>query len=76
MTTALGLIEGTQSAMFALALVVTLVVAYDATGVRLHAGHHASVLNLIIAELPQGHPASETVVLKETLGHTPPQVGM
>lgn len=38
MTTALGLLEGTSSNMFALALVLTLIVAYDATGVRLHAG--------------------------------------
>jgi acid phosphatase family membrane protein YuiD len=38
MTTALGLLEGTSSTMFALALVLTLIVAYDATGVRLHAG--------------------------------------
>lgn len=74
MTTALGMLEGTRSTLFALALVMTLVVAYDATGVRLHAGQHASVLNLIIAELPRDHPASETVALKETLGHTPVQV--
>lgn len=40
LTTALGLLEGTSSTMFALALVVTLIVAYDATGVRLHAGAH------------------------------------
>lgn len=38
LTTALGLLEGTSSTIFALALVVTLIVAYDATGVRLHAG--------------------------------------
>lgn len=74
MTTALGLLEGTRSPMFAMAVVVTLIVAYDATGVRLHAGQHASVLNLIIAELPSNHPAAEMVALKETLGHTPVQV--
>jgi acid phosphatase family membrane protein YuiD len=49
LTTALGMLEGTQSNMFALALVLSLVVAYDATGVRLHAGRHASVLNILIA---------------------------
>lgn len=73
-TVALGLLEGTGSGTFALALVMSLVVAYDATGVRLHAGQHASVLNLIVAELPRDHPAAETVLLKETLGHTPEQV--
>ena len=29
---------------------------YDATGVRQHAGRQASVLNMIIAELPSDHP--------------------
>lgn len=43
------MLEGTQSNLFALALVLSLVVAYDATGVRLHAGRHASVLNIMIA---------------------------
>jgi acid phosphatase family membrane protein YuiD len=38
LTTALGLSEGTSSTLFALAVVLSLVVAYDATGVRLHAG--------------------------------------
>lgn len=38
LTTAVGLLEGTSSTIFALALVISLVVAYDATGVRLHAG--------------------------------------
>lgn len=74
LTTALGMLEGTQSNLFALALVLSLVVAYDATGVRLHAGRHASVLNIMIAELPPEHPASETSALQETLGHTPVQV--
>ncbi|WIA30628.1 hypothetical protein OEZ86_000706 [Tetradesmus obliquus] len=74
LTTALGMLEGTQSNLFALALVLSLVVAYDATGVRLHAGRHASVLNIMIAELPPEHPASETSALQETLGHTPVQL--
>jgi acid phosphatase family membrane protein YuiD len=52
LTTALGMLEGTQSNLFALALVLSLVVAYDATGVRLHAGRHASVLNVLIAGEP------------------------
>eukprot|EP00879_Flechtneria_rotunda_P014682 GHRR01015342.1.p1 GENE.GHRR01015342.1~~GHRR01015342.1.p1 ORF type:complete len:183 (+),score=40.99 GHRR01015342.1:152-700(+) len=74
LTTALGLQEGTRSGLFALALVLTLVVAYAATGVRLHAGRHASVLNIIVAQLPPEHPAAGHMVLQETLGHTPAQV--
>lgn len=44
------------------------------TGVRLHAGRQASVLNLIIGELPLDHPLSDTRPLRDTLGHTPLQV--
>ena len=46
---------------------------YDASGVRLHAGKQASVLNMIICELPPDHPVSDTRPLRDTLGHTPLQ---
>lgn len=49
------------------------VVMYDASGVRLHAGKQASVLNMIICELPPDHPVSDTRPLRDTLGHTPLQ---
>lgn len=39
-------------------------------------GRHASVLNVIVAQLPPEHPAFETVQLQETLGHTPFEVVM
>lgn len=35
-------------------------VMYDASGVRLHAGKQASVLNMIITELPPDHPVSNS----------------
>ena len=47
---------------------------YDASGVRLHAGRQASVLNMIITELPPDHPVSDTRPLRDSLGHTPLQV--
>ncbi|KAJ0449454.1 hypothetical protein HanLR1_Chr17g0686611 [Helianthus annuus] len=47
---------------------------YDATGVRLHAGRQAEVLNQIVYELPAEHPLAERMPLHELLGHTPPQV--
>lgn len=50
---------------------------YDATGVRLHAGKQASVLNMIITELPPDHPVSSTTgQLKDSIGHTPLQVAV
>ena len=52
-------------------------VMYDATGVRAHAGKQASVLNMIITELPPDHPVSSAGgQLKEVLGHTPLQVAV
>jgi acid phosphatase family membrane protein YuiD len=74
LTTSVGLTEGTSSHLFAACLVFSLVVMYDASGVRLHAGKHASVLNLIMSELPPDHPVQETGRLRDTLGHTPLQV--
>ncbi|KDD75107.1 PAP2 family protein [Helicosporidium sp. ATCC 50920] len=76
-TTAVGVLCGTDSAVFAMCVVFSLIVMYDATGVRLHAGKQASVLNMIIMELPPEHPvAANATQLKDTLGHTPLQVAV
>ncbi|KAL0447226.1 UNVERIFIED_CONTAM: putative membrane protein YuiD [Sesamum latifolium] len=71
---AIGLQDGFGGSLFAIALVLALVVMYDATGVRLHAGRQAEVLNQIVCELPAEHPLAESRPLRELLGHTPPQV--
>ncbi len=68
-----GLQAGFNSPLFAIAGVVAMIVIYDATGVRRHAGDHARVLNLMIDELLTGHPLAEKE-LKEVLGHTPREV--
>ncbi|KAK1320821.1 hypothetical protein QJS10_CPA03g00606 [Acorus calamus] len=72
---AIGLQEGAGSSMFALAVVLACVVMYDASGVRLHAGRQAELLNQIVCELPPEHPLSTVRPLREPLGHTPLQVG-
>ena len=69
----IGLEQGFNSPLFAVAGVVAMIVIYDATGVRRHAGDHARVLNLMIDELLTGHPLAERE-LKEVLGHTPREV--
>lgn len=71
--TGVGMQQGFDSPMFAIAGVVAMIVIYDATGVRRHAGDHARVLNLMIDELLTGHPLAEKE-LKEVLGHTPREV--
>ncbi|CAA3024199.1 uncharacterized membrane -like [Olea europaea subsp. europaea] len=72
---AVGLQEGFGGSLFALAFILACVVMYDATGVRLHAGRQAEVLNQIVCELPAEHPLAESRPLRELLGHTPTQVG-
>ncbi|AEE30521.1 Acid phosphatase/vanadium-dependent haloperoxidase-related protein [Arabidopsis thaliana] len=71
---AIGLQEGFGGSHFAIALILASVVMYDATGVRLHAGRQAEVLNQIVYELPAEHPLAESRPLRELLGHTPPQI--
>ncbi len=72
LTTGVGLREGFDSSIFALAVVFALVVMYDAAGVRRAAGKQARVLNAIIEDLNrrQLHPER----LRELLGHTPFEV--
>ncbi|OVA03421.1 Acid phosphatase/vanadium-dependent haloperoxidase-related [Macleaya cordata] len=71
---AIGFHDGTGGSTFALAVVLAAVVMYDASGVRLHAGRQAEVLNQIVCELPTEHPLSNVRPLRELLGHTPLQV--
>ncbi|KAK9673870.1 hypothetical protein RND81_12G195000 [Saponaria officinalis] len=71
---AIGLHEGTGGSAFALAVVMACVVMYDASGVRLHAGRQAQLLNQIVCELPPNHPVSNIKPLRDSLGHTPVQV--
>lgn len=66
----IGLFYGFDSPLFALSLVITLVVIYDATGIRRQAGRHAQLINTIISDLASGH-LTEGKKLREVLGHTP-----
>lgn len=73
LTTAIALQYGLGSPLFPLSLAFSLIVAYDAAGVRRHAGKQAEVLNRILADVFHGSPISDTK-LKEVLGHSPLQV--
>jgi uncharacterized protein len=65
-----GLVVGFDSAVFAVATVLAMIVIYDATGVRREAGRQAVLINSMIEELSKGKfPPQEK--LKEMLGHTP-----
>ncbi|ONI18401.1 hypothetical protein PRUPE_3G213500 [Prunus persica] len=71
---AIGLQDGVGGPAFAIALVLACIVMYDASGVRLHAGRQAELLNQIVYELPPEHPLSSVRPLRDSLGHTPLQV--
>jgi acid phosphatase family membrane protein YuiD len=72
-TLAIGLYYGFDSPIFALGVGITMIVTYDAAGVRQQAGIHAQRINIIVEELLKGHPINE-MDLREVLGHTPLEV--
>ena len=72
-TTAVALQQGLGSSLFAVCTCFSVIVMYDAMGVRRHAGLQAEVLNAVVEDLLEDHPVSERK-LKEVLGHTPRQV--
>ena len=72
LATIIGLMNGFDSPLFAIAGILAVVVYHDATGVRQETGKQAMMLNEIVRileaeELPE-------VKLKELVGHTPLQV--
>jgi len=84
LTTAIGLVEGVTSSLFAIACVFSVITMYDASGVRRHAGEHAAVLNKLARDLQKffgeikGLDKKDEKVkredLKELLGHEPIEV--
>jgi hypothetical protein len=73
LSTAIGLQEGWGSALFGVTLYFSLIVMYDAAGLRRAAGRQAAVLNRLIERHFQ-HPEKDTQRLMELLGHTPLEV--
>ena len=73
LTTAVGKYAGVSSAPFAIALIFTFVVMYDAAGLRRAAGRQAEVLNRLVEDLVHMRGVQE-MRLRELLGHTPMEV--
>jgi acid phosphatase family membrane protein YuiD len=71
LATGVGMTQGWDSSLFAIACVFAVIVMYDATGIRRAAGQQAQVLNQIVVEVFEDAPPDP---LKELLGHTPVQV--
>ena len=70
----LGALNGFDSPLFAIVIVFSSVVMYDATGVRRETGRQAEIINQILQDvLINGRPISN-VELKELVGHKPIEV--
>jgi acid phosphatase family membrane protein YuiD len=72
-TLAVGLYYGFDNPVFALGVAITMIVTYDAAGVRQQAGIHAKRINVLFEELLHGHPINQRD-LREVIGHTPLEV--
>ena len=74
LTLSVGIREGFVSSMFSICAVFSMVVIYDALGVRRETGRQGEVINRILREfLLDGKPLSEEN-MKTLVGHTPLEV--
>ncbi|RSK28421.1 divergent PAP2 family protein [Bacillus sp. HMF5848] len=83
-TTGIALQEGLDSSIFAVSTVFAIIVMFDATGVRRHAGEQATVLNKLVDDFnyfleeakmwPKKPEQEKRKELKELLGHQPIEV--
>ncbi|WP_405100403.1 divergent PAP2 family protein [Oceanobacillus sp. FSL H7-0719] len=84
LTTAIGIVEGVTSSIFALSCIFSVITMYDASGVRRQAGEHAAILNRIMKDFQNFFEEAKDwnkkkdkerrEDLKELLGHEPIEV--
>jgi uncharacterized protein len=84
LATSIGLVEGVDSTLFAVTVVFSVIVMYDAKGVRWQAGEQAIVLNQLVRDFqhltteiknwPNKNEEEKRRELKELLGHRPSEV--
>lgn len=84
LTTGIGIVDGITSTTFAISFVFSIIIMFDASGVRRHAGEHAVVINQLIKDIQyffdgakDWHKKAEyekRKELKELLGHQPIEV--
>ena len=72
-THAIGLFEGWNAPLFALAVVLAIIVLYDAANVRWQTGVHARWLNQLLRRVFR-NPRVPEEPLDEVVGHTPWEV--
>lgn len=73
LTTSIAINDGLNSDLFAIAICFTVIIMYDAIGVRRASEEHAKVLNRLINILPDDKIKLKKE-LNENIGHTPYEV--
>lgn len=73
LATAVGVTYGFDSALFAITVTFTLIVLFDAQGVRHASGRQAEILNKMLEDIYWKKKLDEDK-LKELIGHTPVEV--
>lgn len=75
---AVARLYGPDSAIFALAFIMAIIVMYDAMGVRRETGEQAKILNRMLTDWMEAESANSPFLgdkkLKEMVGHTPFEV--
>lgn len=84
LSTAIGIEQGFESPFFAISAIFAIIVMFDATGVRRHAGEQATVVNRLVEDFnklvkevktwPEKEEEEKRKELKELLGHQPIEV--
>ncbi len=75
LTTIVGLKAGFDSAIFALAFIMAIIVIRDALGIRRYLGQHGHILNVLVKDLKNDQVLDAKYPhLLENIGHTPSQV--
>jgi uncharacterized protein len=73
LSVSVGISHGWNSTLFGVVAFLSLIVMYDATGIRRAAGRQAQILNRVLEDLKDYHKLHGER-LKELLGHTPLEV--
>ncbi len=74
LSTMVGILQGFDSCLFAVSLGFSLIIMYDAAGLRRAAGKTAACLNRMMEDFYHNDLHSAGGKLKELLGHTPLEV--
>jgi uncharacterized protein len=75
LVTSIAMTEGMGSVYFSIAVILAVIVMYDAAGVRQSVGKHSAFLNRLIKEISfKSTPNEREEDFREFIGHTPFQV--